>query len=376
MILDTATVKNNVDLVELAGQYTELRRKTRNEQEGPCPKCGGEDRFTVQDQWFFCRQCHEKRGDAIEFVQWIGAAHSFREAIALLTGNGTMTVPTEKRKPERKQRQYTSKFKADYWAQRVDTAHNALWNDESADPGRNYLLGRGIEPETWQAYQLGYDASMPLPGTDGQMKAPAISIPWFVAGQLVHVRYRFLEKHSYTDKDGKKREENKTGRGPNSGRLFGGHLIQREDAHERTLVICEGELNAVSIYQTAGHTQLDVLSLGSQGQQLTDAMIAAVAPYRTILIWMDERENARNNAAQIPGAMGYFDKQDANDYLQAGTLGEHLSTLRRRAAGNETDLRKLLDDLQHGASKAPWVETDAGTLAVMRDIASELGVQL
>jgi len=47
---------------------TELKKKTANESAGPCPLCGGVDRFVMfhdSDKWF-CRQCHEKPGDVID----------------------------------------------------------------------------------------------------------------------------------------------------------------------------------------------------------------------------------------------------------------------------------------------------------------------
>jgi len=46
-------------------------KKTADELGGPCPKCGGDDRFSVWPSKgnFYCRQC-EWKGDAITFLQW------------------------------------------------------------------------------------------------------------------------------------------------------------------------------------------------------------------------------------------------------------------------------------------------------------------
>ena len=40
---------------------------------GPCPKCGGDDRFVYRKDTksFWCRQCNEKGGDVIDFHAWI-----------------------------------------------------------------------------------------------------------------------------------------------------------------------------------------------------------------------------------------------------------------------------------------------------------------
>ncbi len=68
---------SGIDLLAIAGRYTTLSKKaTTNggEYEGPCPFCGGTDRFLVwptpkdKDRGsFWCRQC-EKNGDALTLV--------------------------------------------------------------------------------------------------------------------------------------------------------------------------------------------------------------------------------------------------------------------------------------------------------------------
>ncbi len=72
-------------LIEADGMT--LRGKPDGERYGPCPKCSGRDRFHVcwyaGRERFFCRQCHPRRGDAIEYLHW---AHgmTYREACAVL----------------------------------------------------------------------------------------------------------------------------------------------------------------------------------------------------------------------------------------------------------------------------------------------------
>jgi hypothetical protein len=53
---------------------------------GPCPLCGGKDRFSVntRKQVFLCRQCGAK-GNVIAFVRFIDGC-GFREAVECLTG--------------------------------------------------------------------------------------------------------------------------------------------------------------------------------------------------------------------------------------------------------------------------------------------------
>jgi Toprim domain/CHC2 zinc finger len=53
---------------------------------GPCPICGGRDRFSinVRKQVFLCRQC-DARGDVIALTQFLDGCN-FREAVEYLTG--------------------------------------------------------------------------------------------------------------------------------------------------------------------------------------------------------------------------------------------------------------------------------------------------
>jgi phage/plasmid primase-like uncharacterized protein len=69
---------------ELARRGIRLRGKT--DRCGPCPKCGGNDRFSINTakQVFNCRVCH-KGGDVIALVQHLDDA-DFMTACETLTG--------------------------------------------------------------------------------------------------------------------------------------------------------------------------------------------------------------------------------------------------------------------------------------------------
>ncbi len=60
-----------IDLVELAGQRVALTKIAAQEYAGACPRCAGYDRFHVTATWFFCRQCHVDRGDALAYLAWV-----------------------------------------------------------------------------------------------------------------------------------------------------------------------------------------------------------------------------------------------------------------------------------------------------------------
>ncbi len=58
-------------LQSIESSVPNLKRKTATELAGPCLKCGGKDRFVINDGKFLCRNCHPKFGDVIEFHAWM-----------------------------------------------------------------------------------------------------------------------------------------------------------------------------------------------------------------------------------------------------------------------------------------------------------------
>jgi hypothetical protein len=79
-----------VSLLETAQRYgARLKRVGPHEWAGPCPLCGGVDRFSIntRKQLFNCRYC-DVGGDVIAFVQHV-ERRSFQEAVETLTGEKT-----------------------------------------------------------------------------------------------------------------------------------------------------------------------------------------------------------------------------------------------------------------------------------------------
>ena len=90
--IDVEQIKHNIDLRQVAERYTTLRRASgEKELCGPCPQCGGDDRFHVKADLFMCRHCHPKWGDAIEYECWWSGL-DFKEACAKLSGSPVIAV--------------------------------------------------------------------------------------------------------------------------------------------------------------------------------------------------------------------------------------------------------------------------------------------
>jgi hypothetical protein len=271
-------------------------------------------------------------------------------------------------------------------------AQAALMNIHTA--GADYLDKRGLEPATWQAFGWGFGEGW---YSLTRQSLPAIVIPWYRGGKLMAIRYRFIAPPTVTGTDGKERVEKIVSKSGSKfgGVLYGGQAMEPGAEQTRTLVLCEGEINAASIWQVAHETRLDVLSVGSESTRLTDAMLAHAAKYKSVVVWMDRREIADKMRQQLPqgtvavssplrkdnqgnvltGADGKPQKWDANDLLRIGKLGAFLAGVRAKACGEDAGRREgLLWDLVD-AARLP-LGIDPGTGAVALRLAGELGKQV
>lgn len=129
-----------------------LRRNGR-ELSGPCPLCGGTDRFNIHRDTlaFLCRQCGIKGGDQVALVREVRGL-GFIEALEWMCGpkpeiseEERMARRARAERAEQKQRA----VEASYRAHAIAEARR-IWN--SARPGHlgvvaAYLRARGIEPD-------------------------------------------------------------------------------------------------------------------------------------------------------------------------------------------------------------------------------------
>lgn len=312
---DTQAIKERVDLRELAGRYTTLQVETHGELKGPCPKCGGTDRFKVKQDGFFCRNCYpiDDHGwhDAIDFAKWINGV-GFKEAIEAL--GGAISAPV--RRPD--VNTGTIVPKADErpvkdFSEEAEAAQDELIAGVTANARTAwaYLEKRGIDPVVALTYGLGV--------TRWLFDGVGIVMPWYAPdGTIPAMRVRFVEPV----RDKVRSTKGSTMR----GNVFGFQKLNGR----KNLLIVEGEINAMSVYQ-ASFLWLDVVSVGSQDQALRGYILDAVKRYDKVAVWLDSREKAQKRMESLGASFclsGYVDgdgkEYDANDYLKHGILSEYL----------------------------------------------------
>lgn len=307
--LQIEALKNSFDLREIASEYTTL--KGGNEQYGACPVCGGEDRFHVQEHMFFCRECkpmESGRHDIIDFLIWVGESRDFKTAIAYLESRaGTTTLSPVRQKTTNEPRlEYHNGAWQKNAIEYARIAHQRLPNELQ---GLQYLQSRGIHTETWKRAKLGFAV---VRDSKRELKE-AITIPWFLNGQIVAIQNRIIEPT----------EEKYTRYG--SGGYYGtatAYIIPKQAQTDR-LVICEGEINALSIAQTI---DTNVISIGSQnwGRPTVEELKRQIekGKYKNIYLWLDEEKQAKKLKEQleIESTIIFTEGFDANDLLRDGQL--------------------------------------------------------
>lgn len=232
-------------------------------------------------------------------------------------------------------------------------AQASLWGPAGA-ASLSYARTRGLADDTLRAWGCGA-------GTAAGRQTLCWGV-WTAGGRLTAVRHRHLGGPlRYVSAPGSRL----------AGHLAGSHLLWAErTAPLRTLLVCEGELNAMSCWQAGHPAGLDVVSLGSEGATLPSWLRTLAGRYGAVMTWLDkpERSAAALDALGAPGLALHSvtpdGKVDANDLLRAGQLGRRLWAARhllaqrqggvavRRLCWQYWDVADTLDDTVRAAVRA------------------------
>jgi DNA primase len=153
-------VRDAVDMVDLVGTRTELRRAGANRYEGLCPF---HDERTPSfgidpaQKLFYCFGCSEG-GDAFRFVQMTEGL-DFKGSLEYLADRyGVKLEPVEEDPVEAERRRVRERLHE--LLERTAAFYvRYLWDSEEAAPARVYLASRGLDESALREFRVGYAPS-------------------------------------------------------------------------------------------------------------------------------------------------------------------------------------------------------------------------
>ena len=319
--MNTEKLRNNtpVDVAQLKATYAlpnfiteqlDLKRVSPQEWAGACPNCGGRDRFHVNARFWFCRACapiDDKRTphDVIGFIMW---RHNvgFLRACEIM---GAQTPP-----PPAKIIPAPAPAPAPAELNQIAARAHAMLLG-SHEPVAAYLAGRGIGRQAILAFRLGARWR-------GTRFGWAVTMPYFDdAGNCVAIRERLLLPA------GSQKIISA------AGSQFGGNLFGLQAwCGRQWLIICEGEINAISIHMATGGA-VDAVSVGSESVATgtLERIKHLAASAGRVAVWADKGRVAEKLGATLTGALMLKSpkEQDANDLLRTGQLDALLERARQ-----------------------------------------------
>lgn len=149
---DTELIKDKIDIADLVGEYVQLKPAGMNKK-GLCPFHHEKTpSFMVNSerQRWHCFGC-AKGGDIFSFIEEIEGLE-FIEALKFLASRAGVQL-TNTREDVNKSQKNRSK---DINVEAARFFHNVLIKLPGAWRAREYLAGRGVKPETIEAWQIGF----------------------------------------------------------------------------------------------------------------------------------------------------------------------------------------------------------------------------
>jgi 5S rRNA maturation endonuclease (ribonuclease M5) len=292
-------------------------QKAGNEYHTACFMCGGKDRFIVfNDGKWWCRQC-QKSGDAIALLMQRDNM-SYKDACERL---GEMPKdnkphaprPTDLRLSQPKEHTHDVAQWRTCATMLWERAREMFWNDNDNDGAvTQWLANRGL---TLSAGMFGYVPKAYYAEWGGlKVYVPdGLLIAWYHKGYIPYkLNIRRLNP---------KPNENKYHmiKGSENG-LYWGHMIRPNSV----VVLVEGELDAIAIYQATNRRVTAVATGSTTGGRLAK-YIALLSLAKIVLVAFDSddagREASRYWLAVLHNSRRLVPQEpykDANDMVRAG----------------------------------------------------------
>ncbi len=370
-------LRQAVDMVELVGQKTDLRR-VGSRLVGLCPF--HEERtpsFSVdpEKKVYYCFGC-EAGGDAIGFVRETEAL-DFPEAVEVLADRYGVELQREAEDPQAEERrrrrerlrallERTARFYATY-----------LWDSAEAAKARDYLIGRGLAEEVLREFRVGYAPSAAdrvalSAQRDGFTPDELIAADVARRGRGGGLYDRFRGRITFPLADGRGRvlgfgaRAMGEGRGPkylntaesdlfHKGRqLFGIPQARSHAAKAGRIIVVEGYTDVLALHQAGLRESVAIMGTALTDDQLRE--LERAAPLVVLALDADRSGmNAMLRAVQSAGDRAELrvvempEGQDPAEMLAQSGIEAFTARLDRAVSVLEFQVRRVLADADLGS---------------------------
>jgi DNA primase len=146
-----------IDMVSLVGARVQLRRAGVNSYFGNCPfhdERTGSFHVSPDERLYHCFGC-QASGDAFTYVMETEGL-DFKEALESLAERFGVGLQSVEEDPQAQERRRHRDRLHELLGRTTSFYERSLWETAEAHAARDYLAGRGLEPETLRAFHVGY----------------------------------------------------------------------------------------------------------------------------------------------------------------------------------------------------------------------------
>jgi DNA primase len=286
MMIDFEGLKTKINLLDLVGGLKKVASTGGGEYAGPCPICGGTDRFRVQPaaNIWLCRNCTNGAWrDIVDFIA-LRDNVSLTEAARSISGGSLPTVSQGHREAE-KPKYYPYNPPAAEWQEQarevISICEGNLYSDQGAK-ALAYLHERGLTEETIRHFRLGYSQGAELAGL---YVSHGITIPAMINGIVWYVKIR----------TNKTEPKYLLVKGSKPAALYNGDDLINKPA----CLIVEGEFNAMIAWQETQDIN-DICGIGSMGAAGNRPDLVKWGPYfigRDLILALYDQDKAGDSGA-------------------------------------------------------------------------------
>jgi len=299
-------VKTATNLVDLVAQYA-LVKKSGSRYVALCPfHLERSPSFSINAQMgvYHCFGC-KASGDAITFIQQMDKL-SFEDAVVMLADRAGIQVEIKERGPDRRPQYAALQAAAEYY-------HEQLQDSPLGRVSQRYLSGRGIQPESITAFQVG----VAPPTAQGLVKACGAPVDVLqdvgliyrrqgrlvdpLAGRIIFPIRDHMDRVvafggrvlSSAAPGGKYVNTRETDLFHKSNILYNLDKARRDIVRQDTVVVVEGYLDIIHLHQAGMFN-----AIAPMGTALTDGHVRLLSRFASKIVLLLDNDTGGRNAIE------------------------------------------------------------------------------